>query len=740
MSDGGKGGGSPQVVGYRYYCGVHIALCHGPVDAITEIIVGERQGWTGNATTNTTLSINKPELFGGDSREGGLVGNVDVLMGASSQARNAYLQSFQGAGCPAYRGITSMLFKAFRWSSGNPYFKAPWVRVKRIISGWNTTVWNSGNAQIGTYDMNPAHIIYQCLTDPKWGMGYNTTDIDTVSFAAAASTLYNESFGLSLTWDQQSTINDFVKMILDHVNGTLRLDLSTGKFVLKLVRDDYTIGTLTNLNPSNVIDMKSFQRAAYGDLANEVVVTYRDRDENDKTVAVQDLASIQSQAGVVSVSREYPGIRDANLAARVAMRDLATTSTPLAKISLTANRVLYDKEIGDAVSITWPDLGIDLAAFRIVKIDKGTILNGKIEVELVEDVFGLPTSAYTTAPDSSWSDTALAPVAVEAGKAVEAPYWEVVRNVTKADQAQLVAQYGFGTFLATRGVGNAPINFVLSESASSGGTYTDVATGHFCPTGTLTADIGYTDATFTLSNFYDLDSVLLDSPDNGYAVIDNEVMAVVSADSTSGVVVVRRGCLDTPPAKHLAGARMFFVIKGVALDTTERVSGEVAYYKPRPRTGLGTLALASATAVGLTMQNRASRPYPPGQFKINGSYYPNNIDGITIPATWAHRDRTQQTVSLNDYTAGNIGPEAGTTYVVKVYSGVTLKRTYAAITGTSWSYPVADAAADGYLQTVRITAVSDVGGVQSLYPIDHTVERYGLGFHLGDSLGGIAPP
>ena len=37
-----SGGSSSYVVGHRYYAGLHLVLCHGPVDAITRIIVGER--------------------------------------------------------------------------------------------------------------------------------------------------------------------------------------------------------------------------------------------------------------------------------------------------------------------------------------------------------------------------------------------------------------------------------------------------------------------------------------------------------------------------------------------------------------------------------------------------------------------------------------------------------------------------------------------------------------------------
>src|SRR5512145_1557144 len=156
MSGGGGGGGDSQIVGYKYHLGVMLAVCHGPVDAVTGFICGERTAWEGTQTVSGEIVINQPDLFGGDKREGGLVGKMQVLMGNSDQARDGYLSRQQGANCPAYRRILTVLFKplqefvtnwteettyvdgeaiktgvfktvagkAFMWSSGNPYFKA----------------------------------------------------------------------------------------------------------------------------------------------------------------------------------------------------------------------------------------------------------------------------------------------------------------------------------------------------------------------------------------------------------------------------------------------------------------------------------------------------------------------------------------------------------------------------------------------------------------------------------------
>lgn len=722
-------------VGYRYFMGVHAALCHGPVDAVTELIVGERSAWSGSVTSSSRILVNKPDLFGGDKREGGVYGQVDIMMGEPTQPKNDYLMQLHGPTIPAYRGLLTTVFRRFLWSSMNPYFKAPWWRVKRILAGWSRgAAWYPSKAAIGSYDINPAHIIYQCLTDTEWGMGYNPTDIDGVSFTAVADKLYSENFGLSMLWGTQTSIQDFVSIVLDHVNGVLHMDLSTGKLALKLFRDDYVIADLPHLNPSNILSFDSFQRVAWGDTANEIVVVYTGRDEEELSIAVQDLASIEAQGGIVSVTREYRGVREADLAVRLAMRDLNVSCTPLAKVTLVCNRIAWDWNIGTVFKLSWPKLGISEAPFRLVAINKGSLLEGRIQIDAVEDIFGLPTAGYADQQPSGWVDPISPPTPITSRKLVEAPYWDVVQVVPEAERAYLDPQYGFGEYIAAAPTNDA-MNFLLNASATSGGTYSEVGAGDFSPTGTLVNAISHTDTSILLANMLGIDLIT----EEGYGYIDDECVAVTSVDPDTGVGVIRRGVLDTVPAPHSAGARLFFVGPGyLGNDPTERVSGETVYYKGLTQTSYGVLPLSSATAASLVMNNRASRPYPPGQFKINGSYWPANISGA-MSSTWAHRDRLQQTVDLVDYTQGNIGPEAGTTYTVRVYSGATLKRTYSGISTTSWTYPEADAIADGYLQTVRVTLTSARGGVESWQLHDHTVERYGLGFHLGESLGGSVP-
>ena len=75
---------------------------------------------------------------------------------------------------------------------------------------------------------NPVHIIYECLTNRDFGMGTPATDLDDEVFRNAAQQLYNENFGLSMVWGQQTSVQDFIGEVLAHISGVLYIDRRKG--------------------------------------------------------------------------------------------------------------------------------------------------------------------------------------------------------------------------------------------------------------------------------------------------------------------------------------------------------------------------------------------------------------------------------------------------------------------------------------------------------------------------------
>lgn len=726
------GSSKKQTVGYRYYLGMHLAICHGPVDAVTEIKVGERQAWSGNLAASGRINLAAPELFGGEKREGGVSGAVDVAFGEATQAPNDYLQAKVGTPQPAYRGILGLILRQVYIAANNPYIK-PWaIRVKRCFRGWYPTKAEINGAA------NPAHILYECLTNAAWGMGYPSASIDDASFRAAADTLAAEGFGLNLIWLQQSKIEQFVQEVLTHIGGVLTTSPSTGRFVLKLVRADYAVANLPVLDPTNVIELESFQRAAWGETTNELVLVYTKPETfKDTSITVQDLANIQAQGAVVSQTRRYPGITSDSLAARVALRDLAAVSTPLAKVRLKVNRKAWNLYPADVFKLVWPPLGIEGLVMRIAAIDGGTLTHGAISIDAVEDVFGLPAASYTAPQPPGWVDPVPAPSAASPRRLAEAPYWDIARTMSASELAYLDATDCFLQTLGGRPAAGA-INYEIHSKTSSASTYNERGQGEFAPHAVLASEIGQAvTGTLTYHSEVDIDLVAIGS----YAYLNDEAVAITAINAAARTLTVNRGVLDTVPVAHAAGSRVWFADGFQGIDPTEYAVGETVNARLLTVTGKGTLALASAPTDSLAMNRRQNRPYPPGNLRINGTAYPFVVKG-DLAIGWSHRDRLSQTVSLTAQSAGNIGPESGVTYTLRIYgeSG-SLRRTYSGLTGTSQTYTLANDEADSGLgrpnALLRIELEANRSGVTSLQKHSVSFERAGYGLHYDKYYGGI---
>lgn len=221
-----------------------------------------------------------------------------------------------------------------------------------------------------------------------------------------------------------------------------------------------------------------------------------------------------------------------------------------------------------------------------------------------------------------------------------------------------------------------------------------------------------------------------------------EAVAILAFDATAGTVDLARGVLDTTPQAHAAGTRLVGVGEWLAAETTERAPGESVFVAAVPRTtGAEGAAVLAVNGAPLVLAGRQARPYPPGRVRINGQREPAVVAGDLI-LTWAHRDRTLQTAYLVRQDEGDIGPEPGTTYRVRVRdrSG-NVVRSETGLTGTAWVWTVSDAAGDagaaGDTVTVEVEAERD--GLASWQAQVRTVERAGYGLRWGQHWGGVSP-
>jgi len=755
------GSSKSQTVGYRYRMGLHLALCQGPVDAVQEIQMGDRTAW-GDADRAplssghglSSLSINKPTLFGGDEREGGVVGTIDVLSGHAAQGRNDYLMSRLGPAIPAFRGVLSLVARKILFAANNPYIK-PWaVRVRRFTAGWFDAPWMEWNAEVRTWDedegreisvgMSPAHVLVQCLTDPHWGMGYPQSTIGW-SFWNAASALSSEGFGLNLIWTRQQPIESFIGQVIDHIGGILYTDPEQGTFELKLLRDDYWIDSLPQLGPDEIVRLERFERAQWGELPNELTVVYTDwQTGGDATVTVENLAAIQLQGGVINQRRDYPGVNYGPLAARLALRDLRALGSPLARMSLTVARETLERPPlpGDVFLLNWPRLGVDQMVVRVTGIDTGKHGAAEWRIEAIEDVFGM-TNTVLSPPPPRVEEPTIEPLPPALVLAVEVPYWELARRLSRADLAYLTDTDTYLGALAAAG-GTGQLNWQLATGASSA-DLAAVVGEDYAPLLTLDAALPATE-----SDAVAVPVTAISQPErlavSDYAYLVDasgaiaEAVAVLAFDAANATIDLARGVLDTTPQAHASGTRLIGVGEWLASEGAERAPGESVFVGAIPRTSTdqGDPVLA-ANGQPLVLTGRQALPYPPGRIRLNGQTEPAVVAG-DLTVAWVHRDRTQQTAYLVQQDEGDIGPELGVNYTVRIRNrnGV-LAHTETGLLGTTylWTAAVAalDAGALGDRITVEISPERD--GLSSWQPQVRIMDRAGYGLRWGQSWGGV---
>ena len=687
------GGSSSAIAGYRYYVGMHqvyaLSPSGSPCTEVKQIKAGDAIAWTGSVTANTQLNINQPELFGGDAKEGGIVGKVDVEFGADSQGANSYLAGkLTDQPMPAHRGLLGLVLRSPQVSALNPYFK-PWqIYAGRINGGFYPA-----KAAIGAETMNPAHIIWELATNPEFRIGLASSDIDLAAHTAAADTLYNEGFGLAFFWEQDEPTEDFINRICDHIGGVFTPNPATGLMTLTLARDDYTVSSLPILDVSSIIRIDSFLQALPGALTAEVQVKFEDQATGEPgSVTVHDIALMGIQGGTSKPAvLTFEGVPNADLAAKIALRELRSRALPLARGEIICNRMPWAMKVGDPFRLQYPDYGILDMVMRVAEIDFGVLTNGVITISAVQDVFKIADTDLGVPAASGWANPVSPPAACPLRLAIEAPYWVVAREIL-GDQDTLIAAVDptAGLLLAS---GERPSNDAYAYrlwTRTGVAAYVDRAPGAFCPVANLTTGVSRTDTVFAIDSGVDLDLVEAGT----LAYMDGEALKVVSV--TSSTLTVKRGILDTVPAPHAADVKVYFADDFKAVDPTEWNDGQTVDAKLLTRTGLGNLAEASAPADSVVMGGRFIRPYAPGNVLVNGSAYPTALSG-NITIAWAHRDRTLQTAYLVEQSETSIGPETGTTYTVRIYNAQTagsLIRTYSGISGTTQAYTTAQATTD----------------------------------------------
>lgn len=724
-----------QTVGYKYFMGMHIIVsCI--VDQLKEIYVGEKPLNTGDINDTVERNISLPDLFGGDEKEGGLSGPLEIWFGKDNQPPSEYLKSKVGSPCPAFRGVLGIILKSFYVAANSPYPK-PWTfLVKRIPKWYPEKADIDGSANI-------AHIIYETLTDPDWGMGYPTNMLDENSFRDCANTLYAEKLGASILLASQSTIEDFIYEMLGHCNGMLYTRQDNGQFALKLLRENYDKNNLPHYNEHNVIQLESFERPAYGEIVNEVVVTYHPRGKtSDDTVTVQDLAGIQAQQGVISHSATYAGIDTMENALRLAARDLRQKSTPLCRIKLTVNRAAWNLQIGQVFNFSWTAHNIGKIPFRVMQINYGTLENGAITIDAIEDIFGLPDTTYVKPQKPQWTDPVIPPKPLRQSLVTEFTLWELAQHLEDASEIAKI-KYDFSTIRAYAGAEDYLLQNCEMYTWGRNDGWQVAAGGGFTPWALTSSAIDRQQISIPYSN---PQGAVRAVKSGSFAYLGKEIVRIDSV--TASEITVGRGCLDTVPTTHAEGELIMFC-EGHAIDDFRSYFGwEHTYVRLCPRNTQAVLNFNNAPEIQTDVNARQYKPLPPAYLQFNGEWFPEQIqDKLVI--TWSNRNRLSDSgfKTLYDWKNAPNEIEPETKIAIKVYYGqdgskgkvVDIQVDSATRTWTLPDFANVQKEAEKHGGFLWISVGSIRAGMPSYTSYQHTVKikpkRNGFGVNFGATFG-----
>lgn len=514
----------------------------------------------------------------------------------------------------------------------------------------------------GLIAMNPAHLLYEARTAADRGAEPIESMADA-SWRAGADWFAAQGFGLCTNFDPDGeSVDSFIARIervagcsvnRSPVDGLWYLDIANGVYDLDslpiLTDDDILSWEHTPSIPDDAVNSLSVE---FEDVQQKVTVT---------TPPVRALALISAN-GLNHDVRQFHELPTGELATRVAQRELAAVVTPTRAFTLTTTRKPYNWRRYTYFRLQAPRMGIADMVCLLAEKNSGTLKSGAMKISAVQDIYSLTTASFAEIEEGVDTRPPQIPLGIVQQAAFEAPYIELARRLPAATLDALGADAAY--LMAIAKDPNTSRDYTMLASSDGGTTYREASIARWCPNGLIVegdARIDGVPATaFTLSGGDRLDGVAVSSA----AWWDGELVQVDAIDVGASTITLGRGCADTTPIPHAAGARIWFYDGYAAEDRTEYTDGETVDVLLLTNTGTQQLDPSLATPLEVTFAQRQSRPYPPGKVRIGGLPYPSVV-ADEFAVTWVHRNRVTQADQLVDTESASVTPAPNTRYALR---------------------------------------------------------------------------
>ena len=288
-----------------------------------------------------------------------VTGDSTVKWGTRTQSadnRNEYNQHFP------YTAYVSVELEASEDLSGSP-------TITSIVEGRKVDVWN-GTSWVNQYSHNPAYCILDFITNTRYGLGIDESQIDLDSFKAVGDycdeTVDGEPrFQLDYVLDTQRSSLDYLKDMLSTFRGFLVY--SAGEIRLKVDAPDTAV---QSFDMGNIIqDSFGYSKTSKKERYNQFTVEYIEPDNHWEQIGAR--ASIDSDIltnGINEESIKLLGINRFSQAGRMAKYYMKKSLYCTTYCQFGAGIDSIQCEVGDVITVSHDVPGWTDKKFRIIEM------------------------------------------------------------------------------------------------------------------------------------------------------------------------------------------------------------------------------------------------------------------------------------------------------------------------------------------------------------------------------------
>ena len=234
------------------------------------------------------------------------------------------------------------------------------VAGKRIQAVNNLGTWTNTTAEMN----NPANIIYDYLTNERYGKGLDAADIDITSFQAARTWATSAGITINGAVDTSDTIFNNLQALL--AGGNMNLVYTNGQYQILPIKQESFTGAFT-FDTSNIIGKWQITLGTKRGRFNQFKVNYFNPaiDWQPDSLVIENATFLAEDSGVLNERTiELPFASDTTLATKIGTY-LLKLSRYQKQVNFKASHEALKLQVGDPVYVTHDVPGWTNEKFRV---------------------------------------------------------------------------------------------------------------------------------------------------------------------------------------------------------------------------------------------------------------------------------------------------------------------------------------------------------------------------------------